>query len=489
MSEDAKGLKETTIKSVGIVYGMVAFTKLLNLLALVVLARILFPEDFGLVTISAVIIGIITLFKDFGLSAAFIQRRTDDDEAADIVFWSNIALRLILYAVAFLVAPFVADFFGEPLVDPVMKVASLSFVIEAFSSAHSAKLTKNLEFRKITMVAVSTSIVVTISTVAFALLGFSFWSLVLGGLVGEPVGVILYWRVCKWRPKARFDRRVAKDMFTYGRDVVGINFLGFGVRNLDNFVVGKVMGSVALGTYTLGRRFGLYSATNIVSILGRVLFPAYAKLQAQKERIRRAYMKTFYPVSMLAFPAAIGLIVLSREFVGFVLGPNWTEVEAPLRILSVYGLFYSLSAIGSNIFLALKRQDVPLKILAVEVAFMLAFIYPATHYYGLLGTAAFVTLTIAAGSAASVVLVTRLLSVGAKDMGRMIGIPFASSIVMAVILVAVKLFLPFSLLTFVIELAIGSAVYIGVLYLLSGGELGDQVREILATIKPQKNGP
>ncbi|MCK4949685.1 MAG: lipopolysaccharide biosynthesis protein [Thermoplasmata archaeon] len=487
MPAEERTLKEATIRSAGIVYAMVAFTKLLNLIALVILARILIPRDFGLVTIAAIIIGIITLFKDFGLGAAYIQRRTDEDEAADIVFWSNIALRLVLYAIAFVVAPFGADFFGEPLVEPIIRVASLSFVIEAFASVHGARLTKTMQFRKIAIITVITSSVNTVSTVAFALAGFSYWSLVLGGLVGGPVNVALYWKMHRWRPRIRFNRVVARDMYTYGRDIVGINLMGFGVRNIDNFAIGKFVGSTGLGVYTLARRFGLYSGQNIVALLGRVLFPAYSKIQMQKEKLKRAYTKTFYPVSMLSFPVAIGLAILSYEFVFYILGPNWSQVEIPLQFLAFYGLFYSLSAVGSNVFLAVKRQDVPLKILAAELLVLLAGLYPVTTIYGLVGATIFVTLTIAVGSTASVIIVNRLLEVRVRDVARMVGVPLASSLVMGLGLVLVKIALPLSILTFAIELIVGSLIYLGVLHCLSRGELLSFTREIWSALRPKKD--
>lgn len=484
---EGRTLKEATIRSAGVVYAMVAFTKLLNLVALVILARILIPMDFGLVTIAAVIIGIITLFKDFGLSAAYIQRRTDEDEAADIVFWSNIALRLVLYAIAFVVAPFGAGFFGEPLVEPIIRVASLSFVIEAFASVHGARLTKTMQFKKIAIITVITSSVNTVSTVAFALAGFSYWSLVLGGLVGGPVNVALYWKMHRWRPRIRFNKAVAKDMYTYGRDIVGINLMGFGVSNVDNFAIGKFVGSSGLGVYTLARRFGLYSGQNLVALLGRVLFPAYSKIQMQKERLKRGYMKTFYPVSMLSFPVAMGLAILSYEFAFYVLGPSWLEVEVPLQFLAFYGLFYSLSAVGSNIFLAVKRQDVPLKILAAELLVLLASLYPVTAIYGLVGVAVFVTLTIAVGSTASVIIVNRLLGVGGREVLRMVGIPLMSSIAMGLGLVLVKVALPLSIWTFAIELVIGSLVYFGVLHYLSRGDLVSIIREIWSALRPKND--
>jgi O-antigen/teichoic acid export membrane protein len=486
MPEDRRTLKEATIRSAGIVYAMVAFTKLLNLVALVILARILMPEDFGLVTIAAVIIGIITLFKDFGLGAAYIQRRTDEDEAADVVFWSNIALRLVLYVVAFVVAPFGADFFGEPLVEPIIRVASLSFVVEAFASVHSARLTKTMQFRTIAIITVITSTVNTVSTVAFALAGFSYWSLVLGGLVCAPVNVALYWKMHRWRPRVRFNRRVAKDMYRYGRDIVGINLMSFGVWNVDNFAIGKFVGSTGLGVYTLARRFGLYSGQNIVALLGRVLFPAYSKIQMQKERLRRGYMKTFYPVSMLSFPVAVGLAILSYEFVYYVLGSNWLEVEVPLQFLAFYGLFYSLSAVGSNIFLAVKRQDIPLKILAAELLVLLAGLYPVTAIYGLVGTTIFVTLTIAVGSTTSVIIVNRLLGVGARDVARMVGVPLVSSMAMGLGLILVKIWLSVSMWTFAMELGVGLLIYIGVLHYLSRGDLLDIIREIWSALKRKK---
>lgn len=486
MSESTQGLKERTIKSVGIVYAMVALTKLLNLVALVILARILIPMDFGLVGLSAVIIGIVALFKDFGLSAAYVNRSRDLDDAANVVFWSNIGIRLFLYAIVFFLAPFVAGFFGEPLVDPILKIAGISFVIESLGSAHGAILTKELRFGKIAVISIVTAVVITVSSITMALLGFSFWSLVYASLIGEPVGVLLYWKLSKWRPRLAFRRRVAKQMFVYGRDIVGINSLGFGVKNLDNFAVGKAIGAGALGAYTLSYRFGLFSSTNIVALLARVLFPAYSKIKDDLARIRRAYLRSLYPISMLSFPVALGLIVLAEEFVYFVLGPNWSAVILPMQVLSIYGLMYSLAGAGSNVFLAMGKTQIPLRITALEVLIMLAALYPAT-YYGLVGVAVTVTAAIAIGSTISVVLVLRLLRVGKSEVYPMIQNPLVSSLLMLLVLLVIKAIAPFSLLVFLAEVVVGTLVYAVVLQITSRGELRRQFTEIVSALRSKND--
>jgi PST family polysaccharide transporter len=482
MSEQEQGLKERTIKSVGIVYVMVALTKILNLVALVVLARILIPRDFGLVGLSAVIIGIVALFKDFGLSAAYVHRSKNLDDAANVVFWSNIGIRLFLYVIVFLLAPLVADFFAEPLVDPILKIASISFVIESLGSAHSAILTKNLRFGRIAIISIVTAVVMTVTSITLALLGFSFWSLVYASLIGEPIGVLLYWKLSKWRPRFSFRKEVAKQMFVYGRDIVGINSLGFGVKNLDNFAVGKVIGAEALGAYTLSYRFGLFSSTNIVALLARVLFPAYSKIKDDLKRIRRAYLRSFYPISMLSFPVALGLIVLAEEFVYFVLGPNWSAVILPLQVLSIYGLMYSLAGAGSNVFLAMGKTHIPLRITALEVLIMLAALYPAT-YYGLVGVAVTVTVAIAIGSVISIILVLRLLEVRRSDVYPMVQNPLVSSMIMLLALLIIRTVAPFSPLVFVMEVVVGTLVYAAVLQLTSKGELRRQVAEIVSALR------
>lgn len=486
MTDESRTLKDETIRSIGIVYGMVTFTKLLSLIALVILARILVPRDFGLVGLSAVIIAVLALFKDFGLSAAYIQRKKDVEKAADVLFWSNIAIRLILYVILYLLAPLAADFFQEPQVDPVIKIASISFVIESLGSAHGARLTKELRFGRIAAISVVTAIVITVSSIVLALLGFSFWSLVYASIIGEPVAVALYWSLSNWRPRLSFDRAVAKDMFVYGKDIVGINTLGFGMRNLDNFAVGKVLGAGALGVYTLGYRFGLYASTNIVSMLGRVLFPVYSKMQSDVQKVKRAYLKSLYPVSMLVFPVMIGLIILAKEFTYFVLGPNWAEVEVPLRILAVYGLFYALSAIGSNVFLALKKQRIPLLIVALEVLMILGAIYPAAAYGGLFGVAVTVTIAIAVGSVISLVLVMRTLSVRFQDISHMIINPLVSSLFMGLAVLVLRILFPLSLELFGLELALGIVVYLGTMRALSGDDLKRQVGEVVSAFRRKR---
>ncbi|MFQ5884949.1 MAG: oligosaccharide flippase family protein, partial [Thermoplasmata archaeon] len=242
----------------------------------------------------------------------------------------------------------------------------------------------------------------------------------------------------------------------------------------------------ALGIYTIAYRFGLYSSTNIVSMLGRVLFPVYSRIQSDVERVKRAYLKSFYPVAIIVFPVAIGVVVLAGEFVYFVLGPKWTGVEVPLRILSVYGLFYSLAAIGSNVFLALRRQQIPLKVLALEVLLMLGILYPAAAYGGLFGVAAAVTIATVAGSSVSIILVMKILKIRSQEISKMIVNPLVSSISMGLAMFALKVTFPISPALFALELILGLAVYIAVMRGLSGDDLENQIREIVSAFRAKR---
>lgn len=476
-------LTQQTVRNVGIVYGMTIFTKLLGIISIIILARLLNPSDFGLVGLASIVIGILILFQDIGLGAALIQRTNNINEAANVVFYTTIFLRTMLYIIAFIVAPFAAMFFNESLVTPIIRISSLSLIIESFGAGHTTLLTKDLKFKQLTIIEIICGFVSTVLTIILAFLGFSFWSLVYGSLSASPIRVILWWIISSWRPKLMFNKQIAKEMIGYGKHIFFINLMGFWIKNSDNFTVGKVLGTTQLGAYLLAYKFGLYSATNLSALVGRVMFPTYSKLQGQPEKIRKAYIKTLRPISLLAIPIAFGTIAIAPEFVMFVLGKKWESIIVPLQILSICGLFSSLAGPGWNVFLACGKPHISSKIAAVQLIIILSLIYPFTLWYGLVGVSVVVTLSTIVNALWALIAVCNVINIPYSYILKAFHSPFLSSCIMFLVIMVMKIFIHSTFITFLLLVGIGIVIYFLSLYVITKGIIFIEIKEIWSALK------
>jgi len=265
-------LKTKTAKNLGIVYGANLISRVFGLATITILARLLTLEDFGLVALSGIILAIVLLFQDFGLGAALIQRQKDIEEAVNVVFYSTILIKFILYMLIFAIAPLAADFFNEPVITEIIRISGLSLIISAFSAGHSSLMLKNMEFKKLMSISVISGLFSSIVSIILAFLGFSFWSLVYGSLAASSIATILYWYASSWRPKFLFDIKVAKEMLGFGGWFMFSEIIVFFILKTDGFFIGKFLSVSSLGIYNMGMNFGL-TVTSQLSQMSTVLFP------------------------------------------------------------------------------------------------------------------------------------------------------------------------------------------------------------------------
>jgi PST family polysaccharide transporter/lipopolysaccharide exporter len=180
-------------------------------------------------------------------------------------------------------------------------------------------------------------------------------------------------------------------MIDYGKYIMLNRMEDISIQNIDNIVIGKILGAPILGIYLLAYRYGNYSSKLVTNLIGSVIFPTFAELQDEKERLVRGYLKTFNYVCLLSIPIAIGTIAIAPEFVSFILSEKWSQVIVPLQILSVYGLFNALASPAREIFIAIGKPYINTKILAIQLAIMLLLIVPGAMWYGIIGVCIIVT--------------------------------------------------------------------------------------------------
>ncbi|MEA3336210.1 MAG: lipopolysaccharide biosynthesis protein [Chloroflexota bacterium] len=351
----------------------------------ILLARLLAPEDFGLLAIATLAINSMVFLQELGFGAALIYREEDVDTAATTAHWTIIASSLVLYGIVFLAAPLVALFFRSPEVTPVLRVLALTIVISSVSRVPLVLLSKELDFRRKVMPEFAAGVGGNFMALILALLGWGVWALVWGQVFGMALSAVLAYRVSSWRPKWGFHRKVFLELFGYGKHIAASQVLIFGITNIDDLFVGRMLGQETLGQYNLAYKVSNLPATNITRLVTRVTFPAFTKLRGDVARMRNAFFRLVRYVSLLAFPVAIATILFAHDFVHIVLTDKWAPAIVPIQILAIYGLIRSVAANMGTIFQAGGKPQWLTGIAAWRLVTMAVLLYPAIRLGGLVG--------------------------------------------------------------------------------------------------------
>jgi len=360
-------------------------------IVIIILARLLYPEDFGLVGLAAIFIGLINAINELGLSAAIIQKKNIEEVHLSTSFWASVATGIILFLFTILASPYVADFFNEDLVEPLLIINSIGFIIGSFSVVHRAQLEKNLKFKKISIVEIVAACCSGIISIAMAFAGYGVWSLILGGLFGNFISVILLWKIFSWRPSLIFSFTHFKELFNFGGNVMSSRILNYIESNIDFIIIGKMLSALAFGYYSFAYSLILFPLRKVSIIVTRVVFPAFSILQDDNEILRKGYLKIVRYISLITFPMLSGLFVVAPEFITIVYGTKWTPMILPLQILCLTGILHSIGHTIGTILLSKGRADIQLKWnLFSSIVLTIAVIIGVQ--YGIVGVAVAVTI-------------------------------------------------------------------------------------------------
>ena len=360
--------------------------RVLSPLTFVILARILAPQDFGVLAIAQVAISFCYLFWDAGLEKALIQTKESLDEAANIVFWINLGLGFLIYGVLFLTAPLLANFFNSPASCDVLKVLGLQIFIGSLSTVQVGLFLRKLDFKKLFWARLANSAIPAFVSIPLAYLGYGVWALVASSLAGALINMIILWLQSPWRPKFSFDMAVAREMGNFGIWVIFDSFIGWFISQGDAVVIGRYLGVKDLGIYRTGRNMIDIVFALTLNPIQPILYPAFSALHRDKAGLQSFLHKTNRILMALSLPIGTGIMCIASPLVAVVLGAKWQGVEV---VLSIMGLQMSLGwLIGANpeIYRAMGRPDVQSKIGIITIPLYLIVYFLAAP----LGLRAFV---------------------------------------------------------------------------------------------------
>jgi O-antigen/teichoic acid export membrane protein len=363
--------------------------RVLQLLKIVVLARLLSPEAFGLLGIALLVRAALEKFSELGFDQALIQHRNEDVDAYLNTAWMvKIGRGLVIAVVAFVSAPYLAAFFSEPRSEPLIQVLGAAPLVLGLQNPAVVYFQKRLNFHKEFVYQVGGRVVDLCVAVALALVFRSVWALAGGILAMTLTKLVVSYVVHDYRPRLEFDRERAEEMFSFGKWLFASSILVFLFSQGDDAFVGWFFGATALGFYQLAYRFSNAPATEVTHVISRVAFPAFSKVQDDTERLRDGFFEALQLTAIIGFPVAGGIVAVAPQFVDVVLGTQWRPMIPLIQVLALWGL---LRAVGSNVgpvLRAIGRPDILTRLQLLKVVLIAAFIFPAASQFGVVGVAA-----------------------------------------------------------------------------------------------------
>lgn len=411
--------------------------KIIVLITTAILARLLAKSDFGLVAVAVVAINYLSVLKDLGLGVALIQRKGDVQEAANTVFTINLFLGLALTAIVIPLAPFVAAYFHDPQVTPVLRWMGASFIVNALGSVHTNWLVRDLDYRRKLVPELGGALTKGVISIGMAYLGYGVWSLVFGQIAGALASLILVWIILPWRPRFVIDRNVAGSLMKFGASVTLIDIITQITDNIDYVIVGRFFGLVPLSVYTLAYRLPEMLLIGNLWVMGGVVFPAFSSIQDRPDDLRRGFLASVRVVELFAVPICLGLLIAADPIVRVVFGDQWLEAIPVLRVLAIYAWVYSLGYHVGGFYKAIGRPDILLRLSLLTLVIILPCLLLGARF-GLIGVATGHLVAVLLRRIVSLALATRYVNVSLADIFGELRSSLLGAMVMGPIVFAVS---------------------------------------------------
>lgn len=350
----------------------------LLLITFLILARLLGPETFGLVSMANVFIHFVQALVSQGFADALIQRKDLEKEHIDTAFWANLALGFLVFGGFLLSSRAIADSFHQAQLAPIIQCLSISVVINSFNATQQAILKRNFNFKSLAVRQLLGQIVGCFISVVMAFQGFGVWSLVSQQLISSLVGTVLLWHLSDWRPGFQFSLKRFWELFHFGIHVTGISVMTFLNLRGDDLLIGYFLGPVALGYYTVAYKLLVTLTQLLVDTTRQVVLPTFAKLQDDIGKMRNAFYTATELVSFVAIPAFTGMAILAPNLVFGLFGEQWAASIPVMRLLAFVGLINTAFSFSGAISMAMGKPGWNLSVLLVEtVVKLLAFLIAA----------------------------------------------------------------------------------------------------------------
>jgi O-antigen/teichoic acid export membrane protein len=373
------GVFWTAVQSLGV--------RSFSLAVFVVLARLLTPSDFGLVAMAGVFVGLGDVLAAQGFGTAITQRENLEPAHESTAFWANVLLGLVIGGLLWLAGPWVAALYRQEAVAPVIRWLSPVVLLRSAVAVPVGLLQRRFRFRALALRSVSAAVIGGVAGIFAALSGWGVYALVVQQLVSASLDVIAVYSVAAWWPRFVFSLRHLKELLGFSSYLLGSGLLGLISRRADDFLIGMVLGDVALGIYAVAYR-GLQILQQVLAKTGSVVaFSAFSRLQDRPEQMREAFYESTRAASVISMPIFVGISMVATFAVPLIFGEQYAESGRVLQVLALVGIVHGVSYFNYAVFTGVGRPDYVMKLLAVRtVANVVAFFVAVP--YGIVAVAA-----------------------------------------------------------------------------------------------------
>ena len=362
LTDDPHELKAKTVSSFGWATIQQIFGRVMTFGVNLALARLLIPEDFGIIATLGIFMAIAAQLSDAGFGSSLARSPKVDDADLSTVFYYNVGMSIVLYFIFFLIAPFIADYFRNPILIPVLRMMMVCLVINSLGAMHSLLSYRQMLFRQELYVQIISSIISALVGIGMAYLGYKYWALVGMTLVQAVVRNFMLWMVVQWRPKLLFVKDRLKRHFAYGSRVVTVGILNALYNNLTTILIGRYFDMRTQGLYGNANALQQVPVSALADPIMKVTTPVFVRIQHDLERLRSGYQRVMRLLFQLSTPIMVTLVVLAHPFYHFFYGDKWMEAAPYFQILCVCGILFPINTYNVNLLQVTGRGDLHLRL-------------------------------------------------------------------------------------------------------------------------------
>lgn len=332
----------------------------------IILARLLVPKDYGLIAMTQIFFTISACFIDSGFSTALMRKKERTALDYSTVYVTNVCLTFVFALILCLASPWIAAFYHEPILKDIVIANAILLVLNSFTAVQGTRLSINLQFKTASIISVVSTVIVGVTTIMLAYMGFGVWSLVYPNFLQPFIKVIMYYHFQRWFPGIQFSWKTWREFFAFGSKLLASALLNTLYENITPLVIGKKYSASDLGFYSRARGYAMLPATTFQGMLSAVTFPVLCSIQDDDERLRDAYRRLIRASAFVVFPILVGLAALARPFITVLITDKWAESIPYLEIVCFSVMWYPVHVLNLNLLQVKGRSDLFLRLEIVK---------------------------------------------------------------------------------------------------------------------------
>ncbi len=366
------------------------FSQFLTFTAGIILARLLSPEEFGLIGMITIFISISQIFITGGLNEALIRKETISNQDINTTFFFNVLVSVVFYLILFFSSSWISEYYNQPVLILIIKILSLTIIINAFSQVQQVKIIRDINFKQLAKVSILASIISNSFGIFLAVKGFGVWSLVYKTILQSVISAIYFWKISDSVPQLKFNKDAFRDLFKFGGNLMALGLIDSIYSNLNYLIIGKYYSVATLGQYTRAEVFKQLPSQTLTQVVQKVSFPLLSEMQNDKQKLQFAYRRLIKTTMLISMIGLFLLSSISKELIIVLMGAQWEQAGEFLQILCFSAIFFPLDALNGNILKVFNRSDIILKIgvlrkvIAIPLFILLIKGYIIYFLYGLI---------------------------------------------------------------------------------------------------------